>query len=103
MCSTSAHCVCVLVCVCVCVCVCVACLPVPYVLAQPKFPIDTCCTCMASDSSQTRLTITALRFPGCSDWKPQDICAVVWTAHEPPHFLLRKGALPLTFMGGGGG
>ena len=63
-------------CVCACVYVCVACLPVPYVLAHPNHCTVTCCTCtctcMTSDSSQTGLTKTAPRSPGCSDWKPQN-------------------------------
>ena len=71
MCSTSSHCVCVLVCVCVCmlVYVLVACLLVPYVLAHPSNPTDTFYTCMTSDSSQTGLSKTATRSPGCSDWE----------------------------------
>ena len=73
MCSTSTHCVCLCICVCVCMCmlvyVRVACLLVPYVLAHPSNPTDTCCTCMTSDSSQTGLSKTAPRSPGCSDWE----------------------------------
>ena len=58
-----------IVCVLVCVYVHIAYLPVPYVLVQPSNPTDTCCTCITSDSSQTRLSKTAPRSPGCSDWE----------------------------------
>ena len=71
MCSTSMYlCVCsfVWVCVCVCVSVCVCvCVCVP---AHPKHRTDTCYTCMTCDNSQTGLSRTAPRSPGCSDWKP---------------------------------
>ena len=88
MCSTSMYfvclCVCTFVCACACVCVCVCVCDVP---AHQKHLSDTCCTCMTSDSSQTGLTNTAPRSPGCSDWKPQDM----W------------GHCPLTFIKRGGG
>ena len=99
MCSTSTH--CVLMFVCLCVCVYVACLPVPYVLAHPKHRTDTCCTCMTIDSSQTGLTKTAPRSPGCSDWKPQDTSVAM--RKIAPAFLSEVGHCPLTIIKGGEG
>ena len=100
MCSTSTHCVCL----CVCVCVYVACLPdVP---AHPKHPTDTCCTYMTSDSSQTGLTKTAPRFPGCSRLETSGYMCSGCRQHRGPHTFVGRGHCPLTFIkreGGGGG
>ena len=102
MCSTSTHCVCTCVCVCACVYVSVAYLPVPYVLAHPSNPTDTCCTCMTSDSSQTGLTNTAPQVP----WLFRLETSGYMGDHEEnyPCIFVRSRALPpFTIINGGRG
>ena len=93
-------------CVCACVCVLLACLYLMYLPTQTI--VVTCCTCMTSDSSQTGLTKTAPRSPGCSDWKPQNTSGTmrkiapaffseVHVGHCPPRHFKRGGG-----WGGGG-